>query len=464
MIKIQNKKFNNQLKKFIVAVLKILKEERKRTKIRKSQKEDIVWKENGHIIPIRQEYNFKPILLKSEKNISSLKETKLLLNMIEKSQPIIECSPNASINNNRKIKNSSYARAFYSCHIHWLFISRMIQSTQCLEFNQNIFDSLYSELEEFIYGKYDTFKVFVPLINFYSNIDNINIGNDIYIKKISEQELRELWEISWGLNIRNHLNKIGWWICFIVKKEKQSNAVFSSPPLGINDTVEQIITTLRLFKTGLLGTNFIYKIPLGWRKGSLHYSPADIDTISVPVDISTPIINKDFGLFKEEVQKFQSFQRNMRSALQIMSKHTQISVRRFNMAYERSRPIDKLLDYWISFEALFGDSKGEMTYKVPLRATYFIGESFDTFKDLKEWYAIRSYVVHGDIRNKKNEKVYLNKINRDINNLENYVRRCLIQYLHSGFSSMKKEDVIKEIDRSIFDKRIKQPKEIKDKF
>jgi len=58
MIKIQNKKFNNQLKKFIVAVLKVLKEERKRTKIRKSQKEDIVWKENGYIIPIRQEYNF----------------------------------------------------------------------------------------------------------------------------------------------------------------------------------------------------------------------------------------------------------------------------------------------------------------------------------------------------------------------------------------------------------------------
>ncbi|MFX0134872.1 MAG: hypothetical protein ACFFDN_14620 [Candidatus Hodarchaeota archaeon] len=456
-MRIQNKRFNTQLKKFIIEALKVLKEESKKTKIRKRQEDDIVWKENGYSIKLRQEYNFEPILLKSYKHISSLRETKLLLNMIEKNQPIIECCPNISRNNKREIKNSDCAQGFYFSHIYGLFISRMLQSTQSLEFNQNIFDSLYSEFEEFIYGKYDKFKVLVPLINFYSDIENINIGNNIYITKISEQELRELWEISWGINIpRNHLNKIGWWISFIVKKEKQTNTIFSNPPHDVNNTVEQIITTLRLFKIGLLGINFIYKIPLGWRKGSLHSSPTDIDTISVPVDLSAPIYNgKDFRLFKKEIQKFQLFQSNIRNALKTMSKHTQISVRRFNMAYERNRPLDKLIDYWISLEALFGDSEGEMSYKVPLRATCFIRESFDTFKDLKEWYAIRSYIVHGGIRNKRKEKAYLKKINQDIKTLESYVRKCLVQYLCGSFSSMEKKYVINEIDKSTINNKKK---------
>ena len=53
----------------------------------------------------------------------------------------------------------------------------------------------------------------------------------------------------------------------------------------------------------------------------------------------------------------------------------QQALRRFNFAYERSRPSDRLIDHWIALEALFLPSQDqELRFRAAMRVAYFLGE------------------------------------------------------------------------------------------
>jgi len=440
-MKIRNKAFYEKLKDFIIAALKSLKLESKKVEIPKRLEEKIKWSENGYEIVTKEKFFFKPFLFKCYSKIYSLPEKEALLQEIGRDRSIIACCPNISKENGKPIEKSDLIGGFFFSHFINSFILRFLDEAQALDFQINTFNKLYSDLENFIYTKYDKFQIYVPLINFHSDENKIEFGDGIFIRKLLKRELYYLWEISWGLNsaLRNNLNKLKWWICFTVKKEKDTSSVVPNPPSNISTIVEHLITTLRIFKRGLIGTCFIYKLPIGWRRGGFHYSPKDIETLEVPVDISSPFYKgNDYKICKDEARELKSFYKTIKKSFLTMREHVKLGIRRFNIAYERSRPEDKLIDYWITLESLFGDSMGEMTYKVPLRATYFIGKDFNTFKDLKEWYAIRSNIVHGRSVREKKEKQYITKINQNINEFEDLVRKCLVKYIFEDLKTIFK--------------------------
>lgn len=81
-------------------------------------------------------------------------------------------------------------------------------------------------------------------------------------------------------------------------------------------------------------------------------------------------------------------------------KRLNLAVRRFDAAYLRLDPEDRLIDLWIAFEALLlPDMSGELSYRVAIRLAQLIGQTASdkraAFRSARRSYDQRSRVVHG---------------------------------------------------------------------
>lgn len=95
------------------------------------------------------------------------------------------------------------------------------------------------------------------------------------------------------------------------------------------------------------------------------------------------------------------------------------ALRRFNLAYEREKIEDSWVDYFISLESLFvTGSTSEVIHKLSNRIARALGgetleEKKALNKKIKDWYGIRSKIVHGDELT-QNQLVQVNELNEKV--------------------------------------------------
>jgi Apea-like HEPN len=91
----------------------------------------------------------------------------------------------------------------------------------------------------------------------------------------------------------------------------------------------------------------------------------------------------------------------------------------------------KAIDVSIALEALLGDDRFDLTYKLGLRAARLLSKSFDERKAIrkaiKEFYSIRSAVVHGS----KAAQLGADEI-QHINNAISYCGRLIVLFVSRG--------------------------------
>ena len=111
---------------------------------------------------------------------------------------------------------------------------------------------------------------------------------------------------------------------------------------------------------------------------------------------------KNYLLESAEIPTFRDFWKSMKGRL-LQRSQIRIGIRRFNYAYERSKPEEKLLDYAISFESLFSKKKEDMDslgHKLATRSARLLKQDFKErktiFGDVKSLYHDRSQLVHGN--------------------------------------------------------------------
>jgi hypothetical protein len=78
---------------------------------------------------------------------------------------------------------------------------------------------------------------------------------------------------------------------------------------------------------------------------------------------------KNYVLEELDIPAFKEFWRSMKTRL-AQANELKIGISRFNYAYERSKPEDKLLDYAISFESLVSKKKegaDSLTHKLAIQ-------------------------------------------------------------------------------------------------
>lgn len=125
------------------------------------------------------------------------------------------------------------------------------------------------------------------------------------------------------------------------------------------------------------------------------------------------------------------------------------ALRYFYFARINERLEDKLINLIISMESMFfgKEERGELRYRLSLRAATLIGNVFDdkisqVFLDIKKLYDKRCDVVHGQVT-----KVTHN----DINRLETYTKRAIESFVLMLYSRSK-EDILRLLDRCLVNK------------
>ena len=143
------------------------------------------------------------------------------------------------------------------------------------------------------------------------------------------------------------------------------------------------------------------------------------------------------------------------SARQRKRKRLDAALRRFNFAYERKEPEDKLVDYMIALEALLLADQQELKYKLALRGAALIGNNAEDRKriydELGEAYNQRSKTVHGDLpKNKKQIVIGSTRLSFDelVGRVEEHVRSAIKKFL-SPSEVQEGEEIGKALDEQL---------------
>jgi len=314
------------------------------------------------------------------------------------------------------------------------------------DYDEVAFNSLYDELEEYIYTEGREIIAITPLLNFeLEKTESIDLG-DFIIRKITEDELKML--LGKGALGECHLFfpyggffETVWCIELKVRfpsKRKQKN---------LTPHIERIITALRLFKKGSVQYSAILKYPKIWRD-SWDFTLHKREGVHGPL---YKLTNDDVNDLKAFWSKFKSL--NIQSY-----PFLDVAIRRFSFSYDRTSPEDKLINFIIAFEALFlKRALGELGYRLALRCAYFLGKDEEERKKIFEIvrgaYDIRSKIVHGASKSSNEILKILNKLNlKTLEELsmqvEEYLRKSIKMFL-DYLQSKSHDEIIREIDEKI---------------
>jgi len=82
-----------------------------------------------------------------------------------------------------------------------------------------------------------------------------------------------------------------------------------------------------------------------------------------------------------------------------------LPIRRFVSASDRISDEDRLIDYWIALESLFGESGAEISFSISLRIAGFLRETVESrqqvYDEMRHSYSWRSALVHGNTWDQK---------------------------------------------------------------
>lgn len=259
------------------------------------------------------------------------------------------------------------------------------------------FKKPYSNLEKFFYTDKIEIRAFAPIENFKSDINKINLGNNLVIRRLTSDEKAAIIEATkrgFPFDFHRIIScDFAMELSFEERKlfgEKHFSKV-DSPELWVT-TFEQLITALRLFKEGSIGINYTsvsYANPIPILGGSASYD-------------NRQFIGPTYELKEKDKLLFQKLWSEVNNTNLDQHLTLRIALRRFNFAYERINYKDKLIDYMIAFEALFfkQGEVGEFKHKLATRVARFLGETYEErqtiSKQIKEFYVKRSQIVHGE--------------------------------------------------------------------
>ncbi len=129
---------------------------------------------------------------------------------------------------------------------------------------------------------------------------------------------------------------------------------------------------------------------------------------------------------------------------------TELALRRWSNAWERARPDDALIDYWVALESLFVPENGtSIRWLASSRIAAFLekdeGSLQRTFVDMIKSYKLRSDVVHAD---RTLKGLPPESVEQMAQVTGSHLRRALITVLESGeyFSPTKLERKVAAYD------------------
>lgn len=266
--------------------------------------------------------------------------------------------------------------------------------------------------------------------NFQSARQPIDLGENLRIREISDEERISIWKAASKLSnlMPPHGPIAGLRYGLETSFKFNEKVVVQVADSSIIRTVYGAVSALRLYKAGNVGCNMLF---ISSSNTIIHFSGG------LP-NLGFPVFPGEYMLADTEIKEFMTFW-NIFKAVDITKEGLEFleaAVRRFNYAYQRHRGEDKIVDHMISFESLFLTNEKDLGLKLSLRAAVLLAKENDkrekVYCNLRNAYRIRNKVVHGA----KREKIATMVKNRF----------CSFRKL-----SVKTEDYLRESIRAFFE-------------
>jgi len=209
-----------------------------------------------------------------------------------------------------------------------------------------------------------------------------------------------------------------------------------------NEILYLLITCFRLYKKGLIGTNYVNYRAIN------NTSYKNITQLGRRIYLDTkrynPLINQLGGYFLSEFEKeeFKKFYTKYYNKIENSIKSIKRSIEWFNKSYNEINLDAILLSLIISLETLYR----EKSLRLILRCTYNIGKNENDrekiYDNLDKAYKLRNRIVHGSYINQEELKEIIILIYK-------YLRISILKYLESNNTNKLIKTIDKKIKRGI---------------
>lgn len=283
--------------------------------------------------------------------------------------------------------------------LHWLanfYVMPLLQAYArpdgLLDFDGARAEAVYADLDIFLHATEVAYLFVAPLQNFKGPAEEMMFDDRAKVRPLSRDEFQHFWQLGEFGGMIDRTESLRFRSCVetISRVEK-----LAQPDSGqANECVGKVLTALRMVKPGLVGIPAVIQRPVGPFFGppSGHFTSS---FAGVP-------FGRTYSVEADELDEAVRVYRALQSTR--LEGGLEVAVRRFNLAYQRGRPDDRLLDFWIALEALFlpEEPAQELSYRASLRVAFFLERDpvlrEQAFRTARESYRARSAIVHGRVR------------------------------------------------------------------
>lgn len=307
------------------------------------------------------------------------------------------------------------------------FLVEISQIIEKFEYNEEKFEYIFSMFKDYLFFSELIFRITAP-IQSGCNIKDMDLGDGLKIRKITDEELQELWQRSRFAGIsRSEIPFFKHILEFEYKISKNSSLGAHQEKV---EHLNELVTALRLFKKGGVSFSTYQVSPKGWKsRNNLNLSEFSFTSPKTSYSAGHYVLIEE-----SEIKQFKQFWSIYNKIDFKNFKFLKMAIDRFNSAYEKRHLEDKLIDYMISFESLFMKETQELRHRLSVRISCFIKDKFDERKDLssnfKTIYDIRSRIVHGEsIGPKELKKLKVESISELISKIEELLRESMKKFI-----------------------------------
>ena len=323
-----------------------------------------------------------------------------------------------------------------------LTLTRLLETANRFELDEEVFRATYGELEDSFYA--DTFecRLTAPVSGLDMDHDRLDLGAGLAIVRISSEELEEAISRSLYLSTPHGydsgLPRFAFELLLEVPKHVGNHPPISDPqgPEIARHRFTELLSALRLFKSGDLFFNTIsVELQRSFAFGGSMFSWQHGRPSSSP---------GMYYLGESETHAFKWLWNLFREITRLERKRLQVAVNRLGFGLERRDPTDRLVDFVIAFEALLLGDQQELRYKLSLRVSHLLGktaaERVAIFEIIAAAYKQRNNIVHGSYPDKTveiaGEKYDFRRL---VHSTEQYLRQAILEFLKRSKAQTEKQ-------------------------
>jgi len=457
-LKIRNKTLYSKVKNFVFSAIKLLKKLASKEALPVQQITRYSFKKNiGYSKDEELEVDFFLFIFRHMDEIDKLPDFKECAKYILKN-PVTRRATGWRTKDGQPAKDLPLKLDCF--RILYSLLGIYLKRVRKFSFVESEFKETYMEFEKYGYKSIVSYRLTAPLQGLSGSIGEVNFGNTLKLRRILDSEkaaylqaVTEPFGIPSSFGFLD-ITEVEYTLETIYSHRKDTAINTSSCRKGFED----IVTTLRLFKSGRFGFDVIKTETTSWAPHahtSYGWGPSRQDLI----------LRGFYDLDKSEKpgllrlwRRFKSFKKAAGSSQD--GKHISLALKRFNFGVEESDAENRIIDFFVAFEALCLPERDELTYRLSNRVAIMLGKNDEEADSIREFmtkaYRLRSEIVHGGEVKPITIKGETVNVNDTAQRIEKYLRETLKFVLVLSKKYKKRERIMALLDKSLIDTKIRR--------